>query len=82
MATKRLPYDDNIASWLKSLAWKDVNTKFKNDFDMTEDYIRNIVIERGGSLDELDSFLLETTTAMKKLSLNKLKSSAKPPAGY
>ncbi|OGD61031.1 hypothetical protein A3A71_02220 [Candidatus Berkelbacteria bacterium RIFCSPLOWO2_01_FULL_50_28] len=82
MATKKLPYNERVAVSLKGVAWKDINTKFKNDFAKTEEFIRSEIAKRGGKLDELDGYLSLTMAKINELELNKLKSTAKPPQGY
>jgi hypothetical protein len=46
LAVGALPYNADMASLLKGIAWKDVNQRFKNDFEKTLEYIES-------SLDEI-----------------------------
>src|SRR3989339_2007322 len=39
MKTGVLSFDEKTASLLENIAWKDINQKFKNDFDKTLEFI-------------------------------------------
>ncbi len=82
LKTGILPLDSEVAAWLKDFHWKDINQKYKNDFDKTELYIRDQMIERGADLERFDLYKTELMDLIAKLGLNKLKSSAKPPQAY
>jgi hypothetical protein len=41
MIIGELKYSSEIADELKNIAWKDINQKFKNDFDKTLEFILN-----------------------------------------
>lgn len=82
LAQNIVPLDAEIADWLKGFHWKDINQKFKNDFDKTEAYIREEMTKRGADLGRFDAYKDELMAAIEKLDLNKLSSTAKPPSGY
>lgn len=75
-----LQYDGVVAEQFKGIAWKDINTTFKNDFAKTEIYLQ----ERLGKNDwaKAQKLASEVLGQIKQLSLNKLVSKAKPPQGY
>ncbi|MDB5179342.1 MAG: hypothetical protein JWN01_1285 [Patescibacteria group bacterium] len=77
-------YEPAAARLLKGIAWKDINTRFKNDFDKTEAHIRNQLTaehDRRG-LELLDGELDRITKDINKLGLLKLPSHTHPPIGY
>lgn len=82
MKTGNLPFEGVLAEALKGLLWKDVNTKFKNDFAKTEVYVEELAGGRGVERNRLRSYakrVLEIITAAKYPYLGK---KTKPPAGY
>jgi hypothetical protein len=82
MAKGIIPYSEQVAIWLKDIKWKDVNTKFKNNWDKTEKYVHNLVSERGGDVTILSE---EIENIYRKISENiyqQLGSRKKPPSGY
>ena len=53
LAKEIITYDHQLADYLKGFAWKDINQKFKNDFDKTDAYIdEQIVASRNINIDE------------------------------
>ncbi len=82
MAKGILQYESTVAAWLKGIAWKDVNTKFENDYVQTEALVRSYVIEAGGDLVVLDSQINKTTHQLTLLPLRKGASLNKPPGDY
>lgn len=78
--TGTLSYDKKIANLLKDIAWKDVNQKFKNDFDKTLDYILSSKSDR--EKESLRNFVDKISDEIKNLSLGYLGKKALPPEGY
>ncbi len=77
-----ISYNKTVLPWLRDIPWKDINTKFKNDFEKTEQYVRELVVGRKGDLKVLDEDIHDIETAIFELSLEKLPSNRKPPEGY
>lgn len=77
-----IKFDSVYAQALKGVAWKDINTRFKNDFEKTEKYIHELLesksIFANDFLKEIDSVYQQ----IEKLDLSLLESKIKPPAGY
>lgn len=72
--------DKNVANLLKGIAWKDINTRFKNDFEKTEEYLKGeFGQESWGKVGELAGSVV---AQLKKLALEKLPSKTRPPSGY
>src|SRR5690348_11552339 len=65
-------FDAKIASWLKGLHWKDINTEFKYDFVKTEEFVRQEMVRRGADLAEFDTLKDKAMLQLKMLKLNKL----------
>lgn len=77
-----IEYKPEFAEALKGIQWKDVNTKFKNDFNKTEVHVKDILNKKGidsGALAEEVKGIFER---LKKLNPEKLGKTAKPPVGY
>ena len=78
----RINFKPQFSRALKNIAWKDVNTKFKNDFAKTELSAREIMSSRDVDLAEFDQELARIANEIKKLDLRKLPSNLKPPTTY
>ena len=57
MMTKVLPYTESYAEALKGIAWKDINTQYKNDFDLTQKYVDELLIQKWIDLNEFSVFV-------------------------
>lgn len=75
-----LPYKSEFRELLKGIAWKDINQKFKNDFDKTIDYIFSKLDPE--KVAELKAYAEDLSKSIEKLNLNLLGEKAKPPQGY
>lgn len=77
-----IKFNPVCAEALKGIAWKDINTKFKNDFDKTAEYVHEVLREKGIKIGD---FYLEVENIYKQigeLDLSLLGSKVKPPEGY
>ena len=75
-------FNSFYAEALKGIAWKDINTKFKNDLNKTVDYIHLILEEKKVSIED---FLKEVEDIQKQIEvvdLSLLGKRTKPLAGY
>lgn len=77
-----LPFNERLATALAGIPWKDINTKFRNDFAQTEAHVNDQVVRRGVSAAELKTYAASVLAALKRLALNHLGPKQKPPAGY
>lgn len=75
-----LKYDEDIAQLFKGIAWKDINTKFKDDYVKTEAYLKEQLGEQSWS--NAQEFTKDTLVQIQELNLNKFPSKNKPPKGY
>lgn len=75
-----LEYLDEMGECMKGIAWKDINQKFKNDFDKALTFILdNLDTEKRSTLEAYVEKLWHDIAALKLKSLGK---KALPPKGY
>ncbi len=76
-------YDPKLTKYLKGFAWKDLNNKYKNDFDATDLHIDS-EIKRGYQIDIADFHrqLEQILEAVAELHLEKSAKRQRPPKGY
>jgi hypothetical protein len=80
LATNVVPFDARYAEYVKNVAWKDVNQKFKNDFDKTLTYILDpLSIEQRAAFE---GYIGTLNTRLRSLGLNQLGKRTVPPDGY
>ena len=82
MMTGAIRFDDVYAEALKGIAWKDINTKFKNDFDKTAVHIHSLLREREVSVGDFLKEVDDIQTQIEMLDLSFLGKKIKPPIGY
>lgn len=75
-----LPFDQKIGNLLQGIAWKDINQKFKNDFDKTLKYIEDSLTQ--DKKLELSEYVQQIDIKIKELGLSFLGSKVTPPEGY
>lgn len=80
MSIKALSCDDNAANILKGIAWKDINQKFKNDFDKALAFILSTKTKE--ETDLLKDFTEKINKELIKLNLGLLGKRTTPPKGY
>jgi hypothetical protein len=82
MKKEIISYDEELAKSLKEIEWKDLNQKYKNDYDATIKYVQEKMIKDKPTIERLNIFAKKVINQLKKLDLNKPESLAKPPEGY
>ena len=80
MKIKVLSYDPHIGELLKGIAWKDINQKFKNDFDKTIEYI--LESKTPSEREEMKNFVEKVSKEIQALNIEMLGQKQRPPAGY
>lgn len=75
-----LQYRADIAILLKGIAWKDINQKYRNDFEKTLRHIQNS-LERS-EWENLSEYTESLSKAIDTLDLNHLGKQKMPPQGY
>lgn len=80
LSTGAIPYHAEQGELLKGIAWKDINQKFKNDFDKTLEHILEpLSIE---ARETLETYAKSLAAHIRKLDLNLLGKKILPPEGY
>ena len=59
MMVNVLPYNEQFAEALAGIAWKDINTTYKNDFDLTQKHVDEILVQKWIDINEF-SILVDT----------------------
>lgn len=80
MEKKVVSFDKKLANLLKGIAWKDINQKFNNDFNMTIAYIFEKLTQE--EISDLEDFTDEVTFELEDLGLEQLGKKVLPPKGY
>lgn len=70
------------AEALKEIAWKDINTQFKNNFNTTVTYIHSLLQDKGISIEDFLKDVNAIQTQIEMLNLSLLGKKTKPPIGY
>ncbi len=75
-----LSYEQDVAKILANIKWKDINQKFKNDFDKTLEFILAPlgVVQK----DSLNNLVQKIDKEIAELNLSLLGNKIKPPEGY
>ncbi|WP_409496932.1 hypothetical protein [Amycolatopsis sp. cmx-11-12] len=74
-----LGYDRGLAGELAGVPWKELATKYRNDWAKVEQHVRDELSERGVDLDRFDAGLAEVSEQLEKLGLTKLSPRLRPP---
>lgn len=74
-----LEYKPHLANLLKGIMWKDINQKFKNDFNKTLEYIETLL---GDNRDKLREYVQDINSEIAKMDLSLLGGKRLPPEGY
>lgn len=75
-----LSYEEDVAKILMNIKWKDINQKFKNDFDKTLDYILSPLADT--QKENLNILVQKIDKEILELDLSLLGKKIKPPEGY
>ncbi len=75
-----IAHDERAATLLQGIAWKDINQRYKNDFDKTLEHILSPMTEQDKQFlaEEAERILCDIET----LALSHLGPKTKPPEGY
>ncbi len=76
----KLSYDENLGNKLKDVPWKDINQKFKNDFEAAVDFILSSKTEE--ERKQIHQFLEKVDKEIRALGIGMLGKKKLPPAGY
>jgi len=78
----KISYDKKFAEALKWIAWKDINQKFKNNWEKTEEFVNEIISQKWLEVSEFLEEIENIMDQIEKLDLNLLWKKKKPPKGY
>lgn len=76
-----ISFDAVFAEALKGIHWKNVNIKFKNDFDKTVEYVHELLESKGVSLADFLKEVDRIFNQIEKLNLSLLGPKVFPPSG-
>lgn len=82
MMKGKIKYNPKFAEALKDIPWKDVNVKFKNDYEKTEAHVLELVKERGYDTAKLLKEIDNIFEQIRKMDIEMLGEKIKPPQGY
>lgn len=82
MKAKIIKFNSEYAKSLKGIAWKDINTKFKNNFEKTIEYIHSTLNNEGIIVDDFLNEINIVYQRIEKLELSTYGEKIKPPIGY
>lgn len=77
-----IPFEKKFAAAVKGVHWKELNTKYKNDFSKTKKSVDNFLIQGQVDLPSFTQEVKKISAAVKKLNLAKLGPQMRPPSGF
>ncbi|MFA7244488.1 MAG: hypothetical protein WC080_04350 [Patescibacteria group bacterium] len=80
MLSSVIKYDETEAEAFRDIEWKKINTKFKNDFDKTIEFIFSQKITDKNIQQKISADANKILSDIENLDLNLLGKRAKPPA--
>lgn len=69
----KLPYDIRLSKTLSGIPWKEINTKYKNDFSRTQEDVDNMLIKKGFTKEEIEKIINGVYVRLEGLDLKILK---------
>lgn len=75
-----ISYDQKLGTLLANIAWKDINQKFKNDFDKTLQFILSSKTQQ--EISQLSEFVAKVENEISNLAVSVLGKRMAPPDGY
>lgn len=82
LAKGYIPCNKIYADALMRIPWKDINTKYKNNFEKTIAHIHELLEKKQINLELFLKEVNRISDILSTLNLNKLGPTAKPPEGY
>lgn len=82
MKTGVIDFDNKWTGVLRGISWKDINTKFKNDFNRTINFVHELIKEKGLDVEEFNYEIDRISIKVGELKLGFLGKKKKPPEGY
>ena len=82
MVKEKIRFNNKFADTLKDIPWKDMNVKFKNDYEKTQKYVFEILKKRGVDIAAVEKEIDSIFEQIKQLDLNLFGKKIRPPSGY
>jgi hypothetical protein len=82
MLIGKISYDKDLISIMKGIHWKDINQKFKNNYDKAIESILNQLSEDGHDVEKVESAIQEIYEDVSRLQLIGPDIKKQPPVGY
>jgi len=82
MSIGKIKFQKKCSEILGGIKWKDVNVRFKNDYQKTIEYCQELVEKEGESLKDFLKEVESIDKQIKNLKVKKLGKRLRPPAGY
>lgn len=76
---ERIQYNKEILPYLTNIQWKQINRKYKNDWDKAVDEVLLSLTESGVSVEIINNEVDKIMEQLQKLSFEKLSSRRQPP---
>lgn len=80
--THKIEYDNKYLPYLANIKWKDINQKFKNDFDKSLDFVLSDLEQKGYPVADLKLAANKIYTQICDLKINQLGPKTKPSDSY
>ncbi|MFI7116121.1 hypothetical protein [Amycolatopsis sp. NPDC049868] len=74
-----LAYDSGLTAGLAGVPWKELATRYRNDWAKVEKHVREDLSGKGVDLDRFDAGLAEISSRLEELALTKLSPRLRPP---
>jgi hypothetical protein len=82
MLTGLLKYNPEVLPLLKGIKWKDINQKFKNNYDKAIEFVLENLKEQGIDIKFIEIEIAQIYKTLLKIKLGKLGAKRFPPKGY
>lgn len=82
MLKGRIKYNEQLLSALKGIRWKDINQKFKNNYDEAIEFVLKNLKSRGEDVDFIKEEINKIYKFVCELKLGYLGAKRFPPKGY
>lgn len=66
---KILPVNQTLLPFFEHVPWKQLNTKYKNDYDKAIDEYLQTIPQKGGNISDIEKYTQDTFAALTKLNL-------------
>jgi hypothetical protein len=82
MITNRLDYDKDLLQYFKNIFWKDINQKFKNDYDKAIDYVLAEFVIKNYPVEKIKNKINLIYKNVCALKIKQLGPKQTPPSAY